>query len=300
MPPIQLPAESARSVRVEMIYCPDGPVVDAEQAKEQRSLAYGSAFLFELGGQQFLVTARHNVTGRHGETSEFLGEYPIAPTHIAIHLLAKPPEGGWRIGPSEVGPHVGTSQIKLKSFLVPLLGEDWKPRWLEHPTFGADMDAVVLPVNFTDDEALVIPWTTPLVEAREPGEAPWPNLAAGQEVFVVGYPDALITGPMFPLWTRGSIASEPYFGYVVAGKSLPLMLIDARTRQGQSGSAVMRHRPEGTVLIRNDGELGVTTEPVSQLIGVYSGRTSHESDIGFVWRMDEVEVICRDGVPGTA
>ncbi|WNG83790.1 hypothetical protein C6A86_009110 [Mycobacterium sp. ITM-2016-00316] len=285
---------------MEMVYCPDGPDVDAEQAKELRSLAYGSAFIFELEGQQFLVTARHNVTGRHWQTGEFLGGYSMAPTHIVLHLLAKPPAGGWQIGPSEVGPHVGSTQIKLKAFLVPLLGDDWKPRWMEHPTFGADMDVVVLPVKFTDDDTLVIPWTTPLVEAREPHEAPWPNLAAGQEVFVVGYPDALITGPMFPLWTRGSIASEPYFGYTVADKRLPLMLIDARTRQGQSGSAVMRHRPEGTVVTRSDGALGVTTGPVSQLIGVYSGRTSDESDLGFVWRMDEVEVVCRNGVQGTS
>ncbi|WP_199253628.1 hypothetical protein [Mycolicibacterium mengxianglii] len=300
MPPIQLPAESARSVRVEMVYCPDGPDVDAEQAKNRRLLAFGSAFIFELDGQQFLVTARHNVTGRHWQTGEFLGGYSMAPTHIVINLLAKPPEGGWRIGPSEVGEHVGSTQIKLRSFLVPLLSEDWKPGWLEHPVFGSDVDVAVLPVDFTDPEAFVVAWKTPVVEAREPHQAPWPNLAAGEEVFVVGYPNALMTGPMFPLWIRGSIASEPHFGYGVAEKHLPLMLIDARTRQGQSGSAVMRHRPAGTVITRNNGELGVTTAPVSQLVGVYSGRTSDESDLGFVWRMDEVEVICRDGVPGTA
>ena len=300
MPSIQLPTESARSVRVEMVYCPAGPVVDAEQAKDRRSLAYGSAFIFEIAEQKFLVTARHNVTGRHWQTGEFLGGYSMSPTHLKIALLEKPPAGGWRIGPSEVGPRIGSTQIKAKEFLVPLLGEDWRPRWMEHPMFGADVDVAVLPINITDDDALVIPWTTPLVEAREPHEAPWPILAAGQDVFVVGYPDALMTGPMFPLWIRGSIASEPYFGYTVADKHLPLMLIDARTRKGQSGSAVMRHRPEGTVVTRVDGEMGVTTGPVSQLIGVYSGRTSDESDLGFVWRVDEVEVTCRDGVPGTA
>ena len=124
-------------------------------------------------------------------------------------------------------------------------------------------------------------------------------LAAGQDVFVVGYPDALTTGPMFPLWIRGSIASEPYFGFTVSDEHLPLMLVDARTRQGQSGSAVMRHRPEGSLVTRVDGQLGVTQSPMSQIIGVYSGRTSDESDLGFVWRMDEVEVICRKGVQGT-
>ena len=188
----------------------------------------------------------------------------MSPTHLKITLLEKPPAGGWPIGPSEVGAHVGATQIKAKAFLVPLIGEDWRPIWREHPVFGADMDVAVLPFNVTDDKVLVIPWTTPLVEAREAHEAPWPNLAAGQEVFVVGYPDALTTGPMFPLWIRGSIASEPHFGFAVADKHLPLMLVDARTRSGQSGSAVMRHRAEGTLVTRNDGDPGLIVAPVSQ------------------------------------
>jgi hypothetical protein len=282
-----------------MVYCPAGPNANSESGKDCRTLAHGSAFFFRLDDQMYLVTARHNVTGRHWQTNTWLGEYSMNPTHFKIALLEKPPPGGWPIGRSEVGEHIGATQVKAKAFLVPLIGKDWKPIWRQHSTFGADMDVAVLPFNPTDDSVLAIPWTTPLVEAREDDEAPWPNLTAGQDVFVVGYPDALTTGPMFPLWIRGSIASEPHFGFTVANKHLPLMLVDARTRRGQSGSAVMRHRPEGTVVTRVDGELGVTQAPVSQIIGVYSGRTSDESDLGFVWRMDEVEVICREGIQGT-
>ena len=36
-----------------------------------------------------------------------------------------------------------------------------------------------------------------------------------------------------------------------------------------------------------------------ELVGVYSGRTHKDSDLGFVWRIDEVDVICTDGVAGT-
>ena len=52
-------------------------------------------------------------------------------------------------------------------------------------------------------------------------------------------------------------------------------------------------------MFRNDGLPRKTIGQDSDLLGVYSGRTSDESDIGFVWFMDEVDVICRSGVRGT-
>ena len=43
---------------------------------------------------------------------------------------------------------------------------------------------------------------------------------------------------------------------------------------------------------------GVTLGPQSEILGVYSGRTSDESDLGYVWLMDAVDHICDDGVLG--
>ena len=61
----------------------------------------------------------------------------------------------------------------------------------------------------------------------------------------------------------------------------------------------MRYRPPGTYLTANNGSLRRTVFPDSDILGVYSGRTSDESDLGFVWAMDEVDEICRNGVQGT-
>jgi hypothetical protein len=133
-----------------------------------------------------------------------------------------------------------------------------------------------------------------------PEQAPWPSqIFPGEDVFIVGYPYRITVGPILPLWIRGTVASDPIFGYSAGGKSYPLWLVDARTRRGQSGAAVMRYRPPGTIVFRNDGVPGRTPWPDSDLLGVYSGRTSDESDLGFVWAMDEVDQICREGVPGT-
>jgi hypothetical protein len=51
--------------------------------------------------------------------------------------------------------------------------------------------------------------------------------------------------------------------------------------------------------MKNNKMPAVTIGPDLDLVGVYSGRTRDDSDLGFVWRMDEVDEICRNGVQGT-
>lgn len=284
-----------------MVYCKAGPGDHPEADDEQwNTLAYGSAFIYELDGNTYLVTARHNLTGRHWQTNACLGGYPVPPTHIKVVFLAKPPSEGWRLTPLETNPRVASTQFLAKAFATAVVGEDWQPLWKEHPEFGSGMDVAVLPINITDDDLLITAWNSPRATPPLPSDARWPDLAPGHDVFVVGYPDALSTGPLFPLWIRGTIASEPHFGHTVDGRILPLMLVDARTRKGQSGSAVIRTMPVGLFVQRVDGNPAVIQSAQSQIIGVYSGRTSDESDLGYVWRMDEVDAICTNGVPGTA
>jgi hypothetical protein len=165
------------------------------------------------------------------------------------------------------------------------------------PGLRGDVDVAVQAINF-DEEDLIYPWKYP-AEETEPGATKWSNLAPAQDVFVVGYPYALSTGPLFPLWVRGTIASDTHFGVLVDGKQLPLILVDARTRTGQSGSVVIRDIPEGAVVPTVGNSLAITLRPHSQIVGVYSGRTSDESDLGYVWPINEVEDICRKGVAGT-
>jgi hypothetical protein len=88
-------------------------------------------------------------------------------------------------------------------------------------------------------------------------------------------------------------------GHEIDGQPRPLMIVDARTREGSSGSAVMRHRSDGTLVAGTDGSLKIMRGTNSEIIGVYSGRTHSDSDLGYVWRIDEVDPICTDGVLGT-
>lgn len=95
---------------------------------------------------------------------------------------------------------------------------------------------------------------------------------------------------------RGTIASEPSIGHSVEGKSLPLMFVDACTRSGSSGSAVIRHRPDGTITQKADGSWGVTTGAQSELLGAYSVRRQRDSGLGYVWSIHEVDPICYEGM----
>lgn len=103
-------------------------------------------------------------------------------------------------------------------------------------------------------------------------------------VYVLGYPaTAKEYSVTMPIWTTGSVANE-----VNSGRE-ERFLIDSRTREGQSGSPVISYRRE--TYIDGNGSLGGTLPEEARLLGIYSGRTDKESDIGSVWWGWEIEHI---------
>jgi hypothetical protein len=65
------------------------------------------------------------------------------------------------------------------------------------------------------------------------------------------------------------------------------------------GAPVIIFRRMLTVLGTSTGNVQITKGAQSMLLGVYSGRVNAESDLGFVWRMGEVDLICREGIQGS-
>jgi hypothetical protein len=281
---IELPREQLRSVRLGMHFVPDGREFTLEEFEQRTPMAYATGFYYKLDGLMFLVTARHNLTGRNNETGEFLSEYSTGPTHLHIVLREEQPPGGWGVG------RLAKSHHKL----IPILDAEWKPAWLEHPMFGPWVDVGVVPLPTVDEGYMI--------DAYEPAESgrstPISKLWVAQDVFVVGYPYGLESGWQLPLWVRGTIASEPSLPYPHQGDDLPLFLVDARTRRGQSGASVILFRLPPALVMTEGGTITFTRGPQSRLLGVYSGRTNPESDLGFVWHIEEVDKICRGGVRG--
>ncbi|WP_244846811.1 serine protease [Caballeronia sp. SL2Y3] len=60
------------------------------------------------------------------------------------------------------------------------------------------------------------------------------SLGVGADLFIVGFPYGYIPIQPFPVYKRGTIASEPLLSH----EDLPYFLIDANTAPGMSGSPV--------------------------------------------------------------
>lgn len=220
-------------------------------------ISSGTAFIVSSSSGYFLITNRHNVTGRNNETNDPLSPLGSLPNRIEIYHNRLNVEGA----------HI----IKYEDLFL----EDGEtPRWFEHPTLGSQVDFVALPL--TDlDEVQVYPYYLDIDD----------NIIIGvtDSVSVVGFPFGIQVGRNAAIWATGTVASEPDINY----KNLPLFLIDCRSRQGQSGSPVIAYRPNGDVKLGN--VFTISGGPVKKFLGIYSGRINKESDLGLVWKASAIK-----------
>ena len=100
---------------------------------------------------------------------------------------------------------------------------------------------------------------------------------------VIGFPFGKSSGDGLPIWATGYMASEPNLDY--EGK--PVVLIDCRTRTGQSGSPVVSFRSDG--VIGHNQFQGTWTAPSSDFLGLYCSRINAESDLGVVWKCSAIK-----------
>lgn len=222
-----------------------------------QSLATGSAFVVDSAKGPLLITNRHNFTGRHQETGECLSDMKAIPNEVLIVH------------------HKSHDSNETLEKIEPILDESESPIWYEHPTLGQQADIVALPL--TNLEGVGI---NPYDLSENPGI--WIGVA--ERVSVVGFPFGLSSTESYAVWATGFIASEPDADF----DGLPVFLIDCRTRQGQSGSAVIAHRGGGNACT-NPGVFTVFEEGVSRFLGIYSGRVNPNSDIGIVWKASAIQ-----------
>ena len=217
-----------------------------------KTIGNGTAFVAAAeGGDAFLLTNRHIVTGRHQDTEELLSKSGATPDSLLV----------WHNASTELGQFIPVD--------VPLY-EGESPLWIEHPTLGPEADFVALRLP-TRTDIRVYPYHAKHLAHME--------IAPAQTVSVVGFPFGERTGPSFAVWATGFVASEPEIDH--GGK--PVFLIDCRSRPGQSGSPVILHRGyRDTIADATEAAI------MSELLGIYSGRISEESDLGVVWKTCEI------------
>jgi S1-C subfamily serine protease len=221
------------------------------------AIATGTGFVYSKASDHYLITNRHNVTGRHPETGKPLSALAAIPNELVIMHNSKGRLGEW---------HGKTEK---------LLANNDTPLWHEHPVHGEKMDCVALRLTSLDD--------VEIYSYNEYDSAPRVQLGPADCVSVVGFPFGLMAGGACAIWATGFIASEPAFDF----GDLPLMLIDCRGRPGQSGSPVIAYRSGGMVSME-DGSTAAFNGPITYPIGIYSGRINDQSDLGLVWKMQAI------------
>lgn len=229
---------------------------------EETRLSTGTATLVANDKESpcALVTARHNVTGRHQDTDKCLSPNAALPDNILIHL-------------HETEELFGS---QWKQVRLPLYRDDGSPYWIEHPRLGKRADIVALNLSWGNDVTKLPYYLKTDLDSVNMVIAP------AETVSVIGFPFGLSFGGKFPLWATGFLAHE----MSLVTDENPVFIIDCRTRQGQSGSPVIAFRTSG-YRHEKDGKT-VTTVSASkawEFLGIYSGRINAESDLGTVWHV---------------
>ena len=248
-----------------------------------------TSFLWKHNQNFSLVTAWHVVSGRHFQSKKVLSKTGLLPNKLAVSVCVALRHSGF---------HWVTWPVQ-----IPLYFDDGRARYLVHPEKGDDFDIAVLPLgsNFVGEiitaaskvrdaprECFAVECASEITQEM--------LLMAADDVFIVGFPEGIQGGEYLPIWKRASIASEP----AVDPNKLPVMLVDTLGKEGLSGSPVYRRATSG-VYFTEPGKSTVATGPVSNFVGLYSGRFGSEgaeAQLGIVWKRACVEEAIARGQQG--
>lgn len=174
-------------------------------------------------------------------------------------------------------------EFERETINIPIRDENDEPLWLVHAAQKIrPVDIVAIPLNA---DALKGKVTLFPVNELAPGRI---AIMIGMDVFILGYPFG--SGPpSFPVWKRGSIASEPDLVRMTTG----YYLIDTASRPGMSGSPVILRSWKAHVM-ESSNFTAMTDGTIDRVIGIYSGRKDDapgEAQIGMVWHADYIDDI---------
>lgn len=234
-------------------------------------ISNATGFFFKHNDSYYVVTNWHVFSGRNPNSGQPLNREGAIPDTMEMALWLKQNLGDWHL---------------TRMSLNDVNGE---AIWLQHPS-GQDVDVAICRINDIPDEIAV--YSLP-----HPDEIPDMAFEVAMDVFIVGFPLGLSHQDVFPVWKRGSVATEPQLGI----KGLPVFLVDSKTREGMSGSPVYL-RSFGQCIHEN-GNVEMTNGSKSRFIGVYSGRygadVEDEAQLGRVWHREVINEIIDCGVKGS-
>jgi len=235
-------------------------------------LGEATGFIWKRRDRFYLITNWHVVSALDLFTKVHLSEGGSRPNKFRCHFLI----------------HVGQYERELID--VAIRDENDQPLWLIHSMHERrPIDVVALPLDYDDLKTKV---TLLPVNELAPGKI---AIMIGMDVFILGYPFGS-SPPAFPVWNRGSIASEPDLVRLTTG----YYLVDTASRPGMSGSPVILRSWSNHILESNMWTTSNDQLPIDRVIGVYSGRLKPEdAQICIVWHVDHIDEIIDGGILDT-
>lgn len=235
-------------------------------------ISTGTGFFVPTANGVALVTNRHIGVGRLPGSNELKDSRGRQPDRLRVTVTL---DLGYQ-------PDLPSNRVVVD---IPI-GTNDEPSWREHPTLTSTVDLVVFEV----ERQLPVVSTDPLDVFGGPAA-----LTIADTVLVVGYPFGLNGGMEgLPVAVRGTLATVPG----IPARGQPRFLIDARTREGMSGSPVFFYPHGGQVHSATGGVYANALPGVRQFMGIYSGRVDEQADIGYVIDAQVVLETIESGIVG--
>lgn len=289
---------------------PNNAVVLLEMMCGGKAVARGAGVLYRRNDQVYIVTAWHNVTGRHSETVKLLSG--IVPDQVRAHIAT-------RLISSN-----GVEEGSTRRAIDLALEDNGQATYLVHPKGYPRIDVVAIPID--PDAIYATPMQTSVGDVfvfRAPLRAPPSDgglgtdihciqdfagaaaqfsidfaklLSVSDDLFIVGYPKGITDRHVQPLWKRATVATLPQLGWDGQRK----FLVDCASREGMSGAPVLTYNKTGQMQVGGATYMG--SGPATLLHGIYVSRVGggleFEAQIGTVWKREVIDEIIDGGVHG--
>jgi hypothetical protein len=213
-------------------------------------LSSATGFIYRYADNYVLVTNLHVLIGINPNTGEIIDRRGFVPNKLKFYMnLFGDQFGSFNITP-------------FASDIV----NDGKTVWYESASANPIIDVAMIELaeiveNFEQMKGRVIYLRggKMLIECDERGNATFAFHAyprVGWDVYILGFPRGIGQGA-FPIWKKGSIATEPLYSV----SRSPIILVDAVTREGMSGSPVLYY---GTEIVGEYGSGDLSKVPDSE------------------------------------
>ena len=283
---------------------PAHSVVHLTIRRDKIKLAIGTGVLYLKDDQTYIVTAWHNISGRHTETLELLSKQSAIPNNIIVSLdLAMIQE------------NINHGYARM-SITIPLI-KNKQVTYYIHQQGYPKVDVVAIPIDLNKGyktefrvasgeekaESIILKQKAELNNSLETNiihiqdcefkikeiDDYSNSLYVSDYIFIIGYPKGITDNTMQPIWKRATIATAPHLGW----EQQEQFLVDCASKEGMSGAPAIYYSRDGKINTGNVYYKG--SQPISILHGIYVGRigsTSElEAQIGKVWKRKVIDEI---------